>query len=243
MQQKKYVAVALLLVGLAAIAYGASYIANHLHGSVSSISKSSEGKEFYVAQELSKTCEYGACDIRLLRIDENGTSSVVSENLTSEFRKHLGEEDAGFITIHPFYFPTDGDELVFVTGEGSSKCCALYGFDVSSRSFTDKGRVSDMVGDLASPDNSKVLRMSDDGKELIVSDVLSNTVIATIQAKPGESFTAQIGGYGGDALGEYVWIDYGDGFRYSIFPDEPIMERDTARPFLREEFYFLEPSS
>jgi len=201
--------------------------------------KPGSGKTLYVTQELRDTCEFEDCDIRLLEIQPDGSSSILVENLTELFRMHYEWDDRP-IAIDEFYFPPEGDRLYFVTAIGSSSCCRVHGFDVSEGRFFDleHGSLSSMRGDLASPDGSMILRMSSDGTELSVSDVVTDTIIDRVRAAPGETFTESIGTYGGDPIGRYAW-KY-DGFEYTVFSSsEALVEENQARTPIRTEFHMV----
>lgn len=189
---------------------------------ISGINKeTATGKAFYTTQELTSSCGGEGCDLRLLFIDEKGTSNVIVDNFTALFREATGETREA-VELSPFYFPASGDSLVFMEAIGSSSCCKLSRFNVSEKTFDRYRNLSSLTGDKASPDRSMILEMNSNGLVFTVYDTLTNNVIATISAGPGETFIKEIGSYGGDPIGNYEWAG-NLGFHYSVYAaSEPL---------------------
>lgn len=173
------------------------------------------GKAFYTTQELTSSCGGEGCDLRLLFIDEKGSSNVIIDNFTALYRELTGETRE-VVELSPFYFPVSGDSLVFIETIGSSSCCGLTRFNVSEKTFDHLRALSSMRGDKASPDRSMILEMNSNGLVFAVYDTLTNNVIATVSAGPGETFIKEIGSYGGDPIGNYEWAG-NLGFYYSVY--------------------------
>lgn len=163
------------------------------------------------------------CNVRLLGVKEDGTQVVVEENLTEQFRAKTGRSSG--IVIDKFYFPENSNELIFVGLVGSSGCCELYKYDVVTKVFSENGQVYTMDGgEEPSPDKSTMIRFEDD--RLLVVDVFTNTVLATILPKDGETFIKGISGYGSGPYGEYTWIDQ-DTFTYNVYKEGTIPPIDS----------------
>ncbi|GEM_PF-1542313 len=190
----------------------------------------------YDTEEIRGDCESGYdCHIRLWGIDEQGLTALIVDDITDLFQQTTGID--GY-TIEKFFFPAQSDTLIFKAAIGSSSCCTLYAYDVSEKTFTEHGRVGTMTGgELPSPDNSRMIKFAQEGAELQVIDVLSNRVIATVKAGPGESFTKAINGYGADPYGAYEWITL-NSFSYEVFSSADKAGMDAPRP-LKEKRTFV----
>jgi hypothetical protein len=190
------------------------------------ISTSASGKAFYTTQELTSSCEFEGCDLRLLFVDENGASNVIVDNLTALFREST-DETRDFVDISPFYLPENGDSLIFIETIGSSACCKLTRFSISQKTFDRYRSLSTMRGEMASPDNSMILEMSSDGSALTIYDTLTNNRIATVSAGPGETFVKEIGGYGGEPIGNYEWAG-NLGIYYSVYATSQALSGESG---------------
>ncbi len=166
------------------------------------------------------------CNVRLIGVNDSGTQVVVEENLTELFRAKNGGSDG--LIIDKFYFPENSNELIFVKIVASSGCCELYKYNVSTKVFSENGRVYTMEGgEEPSSDKSTLIRFEDD--QLLVVDVFTNTVIATVLPSDGETFIKGISGYGSGPYGEYTWIDQNT-FSYNVYKEgtiPPIDSEDT----------------
>ncbi|MBX9765283.1 hypothetical protein K2X83_01435 [Patescibacteria group bacterium] len=176
------------------------------------------------------------CNVRLIGIKNNGVQVVVEENLTEQFRAKTGRSNG--VVIDKFYFPENSDELIFVGIVGSSGCCELYKYNVLTKVFSENGSVYTMDGgEEPSPDKSMLVRFNSGTREsydsafpykdarLVVVDTLSNSVIATVTPKEGETFIKGFSGYGAGPYGEYSWID-GSTFTYNVY-DAEVVPKDT----------------
>jgi len=61
-----------------------------------------------------------------------------------------------------------------------------------------------------------ILEISSNGSMFTIYDTVTNNVIATVSAGPGETFIKEIGSYGGDPIGNYEWAG-NLGFYYSAY--------------------------
>lgn len=167
------------------------------------------------------------CNVRLIGVNDIGTRVVVEENLAELFRAKVGGSDG--LIIDKFYFPENSNELIFVKIVASSGCCELYKYNVSTKVFSENGRVYTMEGgEEPSPDKSTLIRFEND--QLQVVDVFTNTVIATVLPSGGETFIKGISGYGSGPYGEYAWIDQNT-FSYNVYKEgtiPPIDSEDTS---------------
>lgn len=191
----------------------------------------------YETEEIRDNCQSGYdCHIRLWGIDEKGLKALIVDDLTSLFRHTTGKDDR--YSIQKFLFPEHSSTLIFEATIGSSGCCSLYAYDVSKGVFTEHGRVRSMLGgELPSPDNTKIIKFVPPGAELHVLDVLTNGVIATVKAGPGETFSKGDNGYSGDPYGAYEWID-NSSFSYEVFSSVDMPEGYSSRP-LKETRTFV----
>lgn len=192
----------------------------------------------YETEDIKSTCRTGDdCHIRLWGIDADGLTALIVSDLTELFRQNTGLDER--YSIYKFLFPERSDTLIFGATIASSGCCSLYAYDVPTQTFTRHGRSSSMVGGEApSPDNTKIIRFAQEGAALEVLDVLSNSVIATVKAGPGESFSEAINGYSADPYGSYEWINTSS-FWYEVFSSADELSESTSRPVKEKRTYIV----
>lgn len=170
---------------------------------------SDNGAVRYFTQEIDCwTSAPGAeCDLRLIRINQEGQSEIVDPNITSNFQNQMNRKES--VSIQEFLNPQDGKQIVFHTIFGSSACCSLYSYDIPTGKFSQvpNGNLSNYWGGISSPDNRMLLGMDKDKKGLYLVKVLTGEKKTVVTVGGDETLVAGIEAYGGEEFGNYSWIN------------------------------------
>lgn len=170
-------------------------------------------ESWYVLQNLGVNClheESGICDHSLVKENILGQTQVVIENIHEIFREFKGT-NINKPYIDEFYFPRDSNKLYFKSFiANSSGCCNIVAFDISTSKFEelDNGRYDPVLsGHVQSPDGSKIARLNNDGTQIEVVDILTDTFSVLVTSDSNETFIYQISLYGGDNVPDLTWRD------------------------------------
>lgn len=194
-------------------------------------SSSLVGEVMYIAQSISKNCDSdfsSACDFRIVKINEDGSSEVIVENIVELF---VTQTQVSRERIHPFNLAGINSKLIFETVIGSSKCCDLYAFDLTTKKFTRlvNYRNSDIVNDTPSPDKSRILHMDPNGKRLYVTNVFTDINTDLVLLPEHETLISSYSGYGNDPLGTYEWLG-NDTIAYKVYAPRDGVGTDESTP-------------
>ncbi|MFT7507701.1 MAG: hypothetical protein ACI92I_000866 [Acidimicrobiales bacterium] len=158
-----------------------------------SLSKGLPSSYEYVLTDLDTNCKsYGVsdCDQRLVRGKYKKDPEVVIENITEQASEYL-DIDFEVLRLERLFFSENNRILFFKTylDAGVNYCCTVLSFDTQMNKFIDV------------PDNAKryfssealvgyewLFRVSDSGKTLTMTSLLSGEAIEIARAEQGQTF-------------------------------------------------------
>lgn len=166
------------------------------------------------------------CDVRLVRVNENGQKVIVEENITQNFRDFQNSQNP-YLTIEKLYFPVNSENLFFKAFIAqSSGCCALYIFNVPNQTFS---RPLNVWYSNPSPSKTKMVRIGDDGKTIELANIIDDTV-RTIQLVNGdETLINFVNSYDASVVGNLKWLDE-NRIEYGVFEKKSLDTLEGIEP-------------
>jgi hypothetical protein len=184
---------------------------NELITEIEEVAENLLGYKKYKLQSLGVNCVFPDsetdkyCDVSLIGIDNSDNKDILVRNFTSLFNNGPYSLTKDF-PIQEMYFPENAEKLILkvITFSESRH---WYSFNLKTGEFKRTGKSVGASYTTLSPNQSRAAFLSDDGNQLLLTDILSDTRKVISILSGDETFINRYSAFDGQPLGSIKWLD------------------------------------